>query len=717
MNKVWIGLVSVAAAAGWFATAREDRVQTRLTSRVLVSSPPKLGINLGGWSFWGADQFPSNILKNPGFEGLIDGAIAIPQHVSDSSFDDAPAWLARSDGFWEGARFAILSGANAGREGRVVHSSRSNSWGLPSFAARSGDPLPAPGDAVALIRESGEELPAQWWYTTESGSRYAPETRQARPGSPGRRSLRVSASGASPAVVASYLDSIGARSGNLLPLDGAWTLSFWTRLDRGSARLRVSFGREGAAPLLRRDVELGPSWSNVRLTFSGHDDATPATAALRFEVYAAPEAEILLDDVDLRRDQDQEFPFRRELVETLERLRPAYLRDWQGQLGDTLENRTAAPFARRSYRYRPGDQNQTDFGYGLREFLDLCVRVKASPWIVAPTVFTESDCAGLGDYLTAQPDLAAVPEILVEFGNENWNSLFRPAGIPDPVAHGHAADRCFAALRQHAPARLRTVINAHVADPSGAIQYSQSSGASDLLALAPYYLHSLPAGLPLHARLAKLSPGGALPRLAGMRQELAVYEVNSHTVDGDAPAADRLPIVAGVMSGAALARTMMEAMASGVRRQCAYSLTGFESRLTSQPGWTPLWGMVRDLGPTRRFRPSGLALQLLNEAIVGDMVAVERRGPSDVAAYGFQSGSAWSQVLISTATEPRQATVAVPPGVAAVTVRELVADSLEATNEEGEGVRIRERTVPVGRGGLLLVLQPGTVAVITSGAV
>lgn len=712
-------LAATVAGLGWFGLSREDGVRTSLTSRVLQAAPPRLGINLGGWSFWGADQFASNILKNPGFEGLIDGAIAIPNHAGGGAFDDAPSWLARADDFWEGARYVVLSGRNAGREGQILRSFKANTWGLPSFVARTGNIIPGVGDATALRRENESAPPTQWWYSSHADRRFMPEVLQTRPQSPGRRSLRISAPDRNTSMVASYLDSIGERSGKLLPLDGSWILSFWARLDKGNASLRIVFGREGSSPIFTRQVEVGSTWRNVEFQFLANDDGPVAPVGLRFEVTGAPAGDVLLDDVDLRRDQDRGFPFRREVVEVLERLRPAYLRDWQGQLGDSLANRLANSFARKSYRYRPGDDTQTDYGYGLRDFLDLCVRVNASPWIVLPTVLTEAECGGLGAYLAQQPDLARFPEILVEFGNENWNSLFRPAGIPDPIAHGHAADRCFRAMKLQARGMpIRTVINAHVADPAGAIRYAQASAESDLLALAPYFLHSLPAGLSLRQRLSMLAQqaSAGLPALPEVRQELAVYEVNLHTVDGDASADERRPVVAGIAAGSALARNMMETMARGVRRQCAYSLTGFDSRLTTQPGYVPLWGMVRDLGPTRRFRPTALALQLLNEAIVGDLVEVDSSGQNDVAAYGFRSASDWSQVLISSAPDPRRVTVTAPTGVASLQVRELVAESLEATNETGQGVSIRSRSLPLIGGKAELVLGPLSVAVLSRNA-
>jgi hypothetical protein len=384
---------ATAIGLAWFGAAPHHMEAATVTARVLVPHVGPFGVNLGGWSFWGADQLLSNILKNPGFEGLLDGAIAMPTHSGANSFDDAPTWLARPDGFWEGARFSIRSGSNAGREGAIVHSSN-----LPSFTARSGDALPNPGDAVALLKDTETALPTQWWLSRDPGNTFAPDANP-RPGSPGLRSLRVIAAGTVPATVASYFDSIGERSGKLLPLAGAWNLSFWVRLDKGAAALHVVFGRQGSSPLLSRDIPISNSWTNVQLTFSGTDDGPTGTANLLFQITGGPAGEVLLDDVDLRRTDDTAQPFRHEVVAMLKRLHPAYLRDWQGQLADTLANRIALQFARKSYRYRPGDDSQTDFGYSLRDFLDLCLDIKASPWIVVPTVFDDADCSGLGDYL------------------------------------------------------------------------------------------------------------------------------------------------------------------------------------------------------------------------------------------------------------------------------------------------------------------------------
>jgi hypothetical protein len=677
-------------------------------------------MNLGGWSFWGADQLSSNIVKNPGFEGLIDAAIAIPVHTGLGSFDDSPDSLARPDSFWEGARYSIRSGMNAGREGTVVHSSHKNRWGLPAFVVKDGDPLPNPGDAVALVKRNNSDLPTQWWYSKDLGNSFAPELRQTRPGSPGQRSLRVVAGARAAATAASYFDSIGPRAGKLLPLAGKWDLSFWVRLDKGSAALRVVFGRQGSSPLLSRDVPLSNSWKEVRLTFSGEDNGPVGTANLLFQITGNPVGEILLDDVDLRRTDDVGQPFRREVLSVLTQMHPAYLRDWQGQLGDTLANRIAGQFARQSQRHRPGDEGKTDFLYGLGDFLDLAVRLNASPWIIVPTVSNDSECAGLGDYLASRRDLATVPEVLVEFGNENWNSLFRPAGIPDPNAHGEAAGRCFTAIRSHAGRlTLKTVINAQAGYPAGAVQFARQSSVSDIVAVAPYFFYSLSAGLPLADRMSILfrpntsdmqTIAAAVPP---MHKELAVYEVNLHNIEGNASADERRPVVGGIGSGAALARMMLDSLALGVRRQCAYSLVGFESRLTSQPGYIPLWGMVRDLGPTQRFRPTGLAVQMLNETVLGDMVATTGSGQG-VSVYGFKSPKSWAAVFVSSSSQSRHINFKVPPNVSVAQLSELRSDSPGATNEDAEHVRIVRRPVSVSKGAASFELQPWSLAILRS---
>ncbi len=717
-------LSSLAAA---FLRFRQPSLNVTATviQNVLVKDTVPFGVDLGIWSFWGAEQLMSNIVKNPGFEGLIDGAIVLPVHAGNGNFDDSPAWLARPNAFWEGARYSIRSGTNAGAVGRISHSAAKNFFGLPSFNTEADGPMPDPGEAVALSREREDALPTQWWYSRDLGNSFSPERAQRRPGSPGSRSLRISSGAGSPAELASYFDSIGDRAGKLLPLAGQWTLTFWAKLDRGHASLRAVVGREGSKPVLSESVPLSAEWKQFQLHFDGTYDEGPAgTVGLRFQVTGTPSGDVLLDDVDLQRDSDAGFPFRAEVVATLRTLHPSYLRDWEGQLGDTLANRTASAFARKSWRYRPGDETQTDFGYGLNDFLELAQKVGAAPWIVIPTVFTDDECAGLGSWLATPGRLLGGREVLVEFGNENWNDIFRPAGVADPAIHGPAANRCLAAVREHsAGLNLKTVVNAKFANAEQVVAYGIRSQAADIVAVAPYFGFSMEAGLSLSKRNELLfgPHNEAMKRMAsdvrGIHKELAVYEVNLHTLSGTASEAERAPVVAGLASGAALARTLLDALSHGIRRQCVYSLTGFDGGLEAVNGHARLWGIVRDLRAPDRFRPTGLALKMLNDTVTGNMLEVDSESAGGVSVYAFESKGKISLVAASGSPQARRVTVKYPPGkqpAGMLRMTSLTALSASSTNEDTVEVTVRTGETAVRDQMASFMVEPWSLVVVRS---
>jgi hypothetical protein len=211
----------------------------------------------------------------------------------------------------------------------------------------------------------------------------------------------------------------------------------------------VTFGRIGSAPFVDRTIEPSSEWQLTSIEFAGRDNqAPPATLELRFSASGTPPARVLLDDVDLRAATSAATAFRSEVIAALRALHPGYLRDWQGQLGDTLINRLAPDFGRHPSRYRPG--NETQFAYSLPDFLDLCARVGARPWVVVPPTFSDAELVGLGKFLAAENGSRRFDRIAVEFGNENWNGIFRPAAIPNPETYGGVADRAFRLIREGA---------------------------------------------------------------------------------------------------------------------------------------------------------------------------------------------------------------------------------------------------------------------------
>jgi hypothetical protein len=692
------------------AQAEPTTVRFQVESTAIVPGVKRIGVNIGTWTFWGAEQLSSNVLKHPGFEGLIDRAIVIVKRSSRQAFSDDTSWLGREDGFWAGAQFEVRTGRSAGQQGVLADSRRAGTDGLPEYITPGEAPLLDPGDVVAITRVSDTELPTQWWFPPESKGLVSVESQDRRPGSPGLRSLALKTFPDRPAEVISYLDAIGERAGKLLPVRGAWRLSFWSRCSEGQATLTVEFRRQGSPAFLSKTISPGKAWAQTTFEFLP-DDRGPA-GMLELHLRASGNSgRVLLDDIELGAVQPRPFPFRAEIIRALAQLRPGYLRDWQGQLGDTLANRLAEPFARRASRYRPGPE--TDFGYSLPDFLDLCARLQANPWIVIPTTFSDEELMEMGRFLATRAGAGRFEEIVVEFGNENWNQLFRPAGIPDPRAHGEAAERAFQKLREGAGSqlRLRTVVNGQHANPEYALRFARQAPAADILALAPYFQHSLSAGPSQSERFDGLfaGDGGRLIESANgvqeLGKELAVYEVNLHTTGGNAGPDERDPLVAGAAAGSALAKVILDAMAIGARRQCVYTLAGYDARLTDRSGFVKLFGIVRDLGATERFRPTGLAVAMLNQAIAGDLVrstnlSGDLNAVQNISLYAFRSNAGWSAAIVSSASTERSVSISFPPSRPTLLPHRLLrfeARDYWATNEDANEVSVVKETVePVG---------------------
>jgi hypothetical protein len=395
--------------------AGDQVVLLRVQEQPAQRNVARIGVNLGTWTSWGAEELGANVIMNPGFESTIDRAIVIVSHADKNGFEDGQSWLSRPDGFWRGANYEVISGAAASSQGVLKDSARVGPHGMPLYETDAPPQRLTPGDVVALTRENDRGTLANWWITDPSAvTRIDLDDAERCPASTGSGALRLAPDVARPAIVSSYLDAITGRAGKLLPIRGPWRLQFWSRADGNAGTTqRVTFGRVGSAPFLDRTIEPSGEWHLISIDFAGRDDEVlPATLELRFTASGTSSGSVLLDAVDLRALSSATTSFRSELIDALRVLHPGYLRDWQGQLGDTLANRLAPPFARHPTRYRPGDETQ--FSYSLPEFLDLCRNVGALPWVVVPTTFSDVELTGLGKFLAAQNTSRRFSEIALE---------------------------------------------------------------------------------------------------------------------------------------------------------------------------------------------------------------------------------------------------------------------------------------------------------------
>ena len=653
------GVTSVTAQA---STAQS--LELSVDPRVSPGEVRRVGVNLGGWTSWGAEQLAANVIKNPGFEGVIDRGLATVKTPRGNAFT-VEGYQTRPEGFWQGAGVDLRTGPAAGETARIIgfHVDSGNQRATVETEPRL---QLADGDVVAFTKTDSSGLPTQWWIPEgQPVCGYGP----ARPASPGRRSLRLCPSEQKAAEVNSFLDGIGNRAGKLLPVDGKWRLSFWLRDAQGGTRLQVSLQRQPSSRFFERELRPSHAWRQVVIEFDGHDNGPAGMLQLQF--LARGRGQLDLDDVSLIRARDGEFPFRAEVVEVLERLHPAYLRDWQGQLGDTVSNRLASPFARQASRYRSARREDAGYGYSLPEFFELCSRISASPWIVIPTTASDDEYRALGRYLRKAQTQFHFAEILVEFGNENWNPLFGAAGIADSRQHSEVASRSFSLLGSAAglTVPLLTVINAQFVNPHAVAELAGRARA-DMVAVAPYFAFNLPAD-------ASASQTGKLlftPSTETWRQisaglpkhtELSVYEVNLHTVGGDAPSGERNDFVLSTAAGTALGQRLMEGMEAGVRRQCVYSLAGYDTFTNAGRNLVQLFGLTRDLTGDARLRSTGLAVMMLNQAVQPELHQVSSGSP--ITALAFHGAGGWSAAIASSSDDPTEVNLHFPDSRAGTT--------------------------------------------------
>jgi hypothetical protein len=249
------------------------------------------------------------------------------------------------------------------------------------------------------------------------------------------------------------------------------------------------------------------------------------------------------------------------------------------------------------------------------------------------------------------PWTSVFPKIHIELGNEMWNYAMTGEAIPDPVVYGHRATLIFAAARASAsykPGSFDLIMGSQAVNPSYTQQELANSSGYDSVDVAPYLFYSLND---YSSDEAIFGPMFAQPEqtdstskgyMAQQAQtaatagktpaELAIYEVNLSTVSGTAPQQVVNQVVGGVGAGIAVANHMLLMLRDlGITTQNMFNLpeylNGFTNTAKGGGESTPLWGSVIDMGgPTNVARPTYLAEQLANSAILPTMLATTVTG-------------------------------------------------------------------------------------------
>ena len=672
-----------------------------------MSNVPRIGLNLGLWKTQGAQQFSSNVLMNPGFEPLLDRAIVIVKETASGGFSDNDPTLARPDNFWNGATFQVRTGISAGQGGTIATSLASDAGGLPWFTTGGAAPAVVAGDAIALTQTQTSGAPSSWTIPSTSNGLVAITLDDSRPGSPGHSAADLTLKSGHPTEIDAYLDnpSNTIPGGKFLPVNGGWQLSFWARATAGAPNLQAQFLRFGSTAFLDQTVSLTNAWQFFIFPFSASDTGAAGILAFKFKASGSDGENVRLDDVQLGRVSDLGNAWRAEVIRNLQTLKPGYLRDLQLQLGDTITNRLAPPFARQPQRWQPASaSNLYQYLYSVPELLDLCHQVGAQPWIVLPSALYDEEFTQLGDYLASAQATYGFSDIVVEFGNESWNSDFRAGSIPAPMTMGEAANRGFGLLRSATgpTVPLHLVVNGRFMLPQWSSVAINSAPEADAVGVAPYFFQNSNATDSQATSLAAMfqtadetSSVTSLQSSIGSSKAVDAYELNFITLDGSASAAQRDALVGGMVSGAALANRLVAGLNLGLRRQMVYALSGYNFPLSAALGNIDLFGVTRDLAAAGNLRPTGLAVQMINDAIAGDLYHVTPSGAAanGIKAVAFKSPAGWSLVVVSSLAAPTTITVTLPTSGASPTrAQTLSAASLTADNESTTDVTVESLT-------------------------
>ncbi len=305
--------------------------------------------------------------------------------------------------------------------------------------------------------------------------------------------------------------------------------------------------------------------------------------------------------------------------------------------GNSVENLLAPAEARKRAGYSAWSTEQTDEGYGLAEFLQLCAAVHADPWVVVPTAVSVSEMQELVEYLSAPAKgraawTAKFGRIHLELGNETWNSVYKGETIEYPEEYGHRVggdvSRGAAERRDIDAKRFDLMAGGQSGWPGRNQQILRMRMANaDTLAVAPYLLHDIPAGAStdaifgaLFAQPERWSEGGVIAQnLAVARAKrigTSIYEDEPAQHGGFADAGDAGCGGAVGWRGRGDGERDAAGDAAGVRSQAMFSLGQWHYK-RSDGLQVPLWGAVVDMGVTYRRRPQFLAAALVNTAVSG----------------------------------------------------------------------------------------------------
>ena len=675
-------LLFLALVAPTLLTAQTTTVN--VGSTVIQSPVKRFGINIGTPNYYDSGQITKNLVfTNPSFEGEIYQSTIRCASPTANSCTDQNIYSGFPVGFWNNASYSVISGAAAGRSGTVCSFSGANyNNGVNptggTFTFCDSGTAPATDDYIVVKTTMPANLgwPDGDWQTVVGAGTLTAETNDLPPGTLGKQSALLTAPTANDAIaVNTYFDTTPGKS--FVQLNGQYQITFLAKGVSGNKTVTVSLTR-GTNTFINQTVALTGSWAPYTLTFTGSENGS-AVGNVELSFNAVGPDTIELDDLSLVKlggDPTNTTIFRDEVVQAFQGAQPGVIRYWLDQLGESLANLVTAPTGRQRSGYTPyagfDGENIIDGGtvgtyqtqsvkVGLTDFLQLCQKVGADPWIVMPSTLSTGEAYSLIDYLAGSsstpygairaaagqtaPWTSVFNVIHLEYGNEEWNGgTFKGGAIETGNAYGQAASSIFTAIKgnpSYVQSKFDLIINGQSASPYSNYYLQSFISNNDSFSIAPYMMYNINEwatydhlfGTTFAEAEAFVTPGSSAEGVTGgfitveqnpatgSGKPIVTSEMNLGPVgdppsggDGPMPQATINGYASSVAGGVAVLDSMLQQLRAGVMTQNLFSLPGYIT--TTQTGTTAyLWGAVVDMGVTNRKRPQYLALQMANQAI------------------------------------------------------------------------------------------------------
>lgn len=554
-------------------------VEFQATDRVLQTDVPRFSMKLSEveyrpwssppmfntWMVWGN---PEPAVMRYRLDATGGGPDWIESRFVRGSRGGLGDWDTYQDGWYDGAEVEVLrfegGAARLLRRARVV---RSVSGGADSenrlYLDQTG-PEVREGDqfTVSLVRtEFPRTLVRQWganppwaaFTTTPQQDDPVVDTANAAPEGGSRGGLRFRIAAGEVTIAQPWL---GTNPRWVRLRDAPYVLRVWLR-GEGLGTVAVRAGNFAA-----RTVEVDTTWRLVEIPFSGG----PATSASeRIEFVTTGPGTLWIDNLGVFDTTLEPFAVYPWVEDALRSLRASYLRIWPLQ----YNRGPAASLAGRIVGFWEADSRADERRIegsatpGLHQLLELCAEVGSDPWITTSTQFTLEEHRQLIEYLAAPADVGlgalrarlgrpepwteAFDRILIELGNEVWNTMFQPQGFPgQPERYGAYAQLVFSEMREaHGfdAAKFDFVLDGWRADTTVRGYGQRAAAVAPLGAYVGYapYLGGWDIG-------ADLGAGGA--------QELLLYHAMMHRA-GMADAV-RSAVTIGEQRGAPLGNVLYE---------------------------------------------------------------------------------------------------------------------------------------------------------------